>query len=222
MYGELTVASTGSDMPMLAGNVVALLSPLIFIAILTLIFGRDNFDFNELKRIQRVIDADEKEKDPEINEVVTEVEEHVYEYQSPKRLPFLKSTVAGQRSYVLSCRFACLSCGPCPCMDLNMSLAKVLHWLGRCGNHLVILHWLHCRLLPLWDGRKQIYYTVRGLYWDCTGQSSKLYRWQNLHPEDLHDTNKTDRTVEIIGQPSLAYDEAVTSGMSQKEYEAKH
>lgn len=38
-YGELTVETTGSNDPMLAGNVVALLSPLIFIPVFTLIFG---------------------------------------------------------------------------------------------------------------------------------------------------------------------------------------
>src|ERR1700712_2193999 len=32
--GELTVASTGANNPMLAGNVVALLSPLIFVPVL--------------------------------------------------------------------------------------------------------------------------------------------------------------------------------------------
>lgn len=37
--GNLSVASTGANDPMLAGNVVALLSPLIFVPIFTLIFG---------------------------------------------------------------------------------------------------------------------------------------------------------------------------------------
>jgi Na+/proline symporter len=37
--GSLSVATTGANNPMLAGNVVALLSPLIFIPVLTLIFG---------------------------------------------------------------------------------------------------------------------------------------------------------------------------------------
>ena len=37
--GSLDVDCTGSNNPMLAGNVVALLSPLIFVPIFTLIFG---------------------------------------------------------------------------------------------------------------------------------------------------------------------------------------
>ena len=43
--GDLSVASTGANNPMLAGNVVALLSPLIFIPILTAIFGLGKFTF---------------------------------------------------------------------------------------------------------------------------------------------------------------------------------
>jgi len=37
--GDLTVTCTGSNNPMLAGNVVALLSPVVLIAVLTLAFG---------------------------------------------------------------------------------------------------------------------------------------------------------------------------------------
>lgn len=38
-YGELTVVTTGSNNPMLAGNVVALLSPLVFVPVLTFALG---------------------------------------------------------------------------------------------------------------------------------------------------------------------------------------
>lgn len=37
--GVISVATSGANKPMLAGNVVALLSPMIFIPVLTLIFG---------------------------------------------------------------------------------------------------------------------------------------------------------------------------------------
>jgi len=65
-FGELTVASTGSNNPMLVGNVVALLSPMVFIAILTLI-KPDKYDFESMKAIQ--LDNDEDQlppSDPEI------------------------------------------------------------------------------------------------------------------------------------------------------------
>jgi hypothetical protein len=50
-YGLLTVESTGSNNPMLAGNVVALLSPMVFIPILTFAFGSQRYDWQSMKQI---------------------------------------------------------------------------------------------------------------------------------------------------------------------------
>ncbi|SMN21783.1 similar to Saccharomyces cerevisiae YHL016C DUR3 Plasma membrane transporter for both urea and polyamines [Maudiozyma saulgeensis] len=41
-------------------------------------------------------------------------------------------------------------------------------------------------LFPLWEGRHGIYTTLRGIYWDLTGQTYKLREWQNSNPEELH------------------------------------
>jgi hypothetical protein len=43
---------------MLAGNVVALLSPLIFIPVLTFAFGKQNYDWESMKEIRRGDDSD--------------------------------------------------------------------------------------------------------------------------------------------------------------------
>lgn len=56
--GTLDVACTGSNNPMLAGNVTALLSPLVFIAIFTLIFGLDKYDWKSMAEIRQADDND--------------------------------------------------------------------------------------------------------------------------------------------------------------------
>src|SRR2546429_77662 len=56
--GVLSVDTTGANNPMLAGNVVALLSPLIFIPVLTYGFGADNYDYESMKAIRRGDDTD--------------------------------------------------------------------------------------------------------------------------------------------------------------------
>ncbi|ODQ64468.1 hypothetical protein NADFUDRAFT_70957 [Nadsonia fulvescens var. elongata DSM 6958] len=61
-FGELTVESTGSDIPMLAGNVTALLSSVVLITIFALIFKLDDFDWNTLKEIQKDPDTEEEKK----------------------------------------------------------------------------------------------------------------------------------------------------------------
>ncbi len=56
--GELTVECTGGNYPMLAGNVAALLSPMIFIPILTYAFGRQNYDWVSMTLIRMGDDSD--------------------------------------------------------------------------------------------------------------------------------------------------------------------
>jgi len=57
-FGELTVASTGANNPMLVGNVVALLSPIFFVGVLTII-KPDNYDFESMKAIELDNDDDQ-------------------------------------------------------------------------------------------------------------------------------------------------------------------
>jgi hypothetical protein len=51
--GNLGVVCTGSNYPMLAGNVAALLSPVVLVAIFTLIFGIDKYDWKSMMDIRR-------------------------------------------------------------------------------------------------------------------------------------------------------------------------
>lgn len=57
-YGTLTVDSTGSNNPMLVGNVVALLAPTVFIPILTYAFGPQNYNWQSMKAIKKGDDND--------------------------------------------------------------------------------------------------------------------------------------------------------------------
>ncbi|KAK1979097.1 sodium symporter family protein [Colletotrichum cereale] len=51
--GVLDVTCTGSNSPMLAGNVIALLSPLVLIPVFTLAFGVDKYDWKSMMAIRR-------------------------------------------------------------------------------------------------------------------------------------------------------------------------
>lgn len=56
--GALDVTCTGSNNPMLAGNVTALLSPLVFVPVLCAIFGFDKYDWQSMKEIRQADDHD--------------------------------------------------------------------------------------------------------------------------------------------------------------------
>lgn len=60
--GALTVACTGSNYPMLAGNVTALLSPIVFIPVLTFAFGQQKYDWLSMAAINQGDDSDIAEK----------------------------------------------------------------------------------------------------------------------------------------------------------------
>ena len=53
LYKNLAISSTFMDCPMLTGDVVALLSPLIFVPVLSCVFKPQNFDWELLKNISR-------------------------------------------------------------------------------------------------------------------------------------------------------------------------
>lgn len=57
-FGELTVDSTGSNYPMLAGNVVSLLAPMIFIPVLSFAIKSPKYDWQSMKAIRRADDHD--------------------------------------------------------------------------------------------------------------------------------------------------------------------
>lgn len=56
--GILNVDCTGSNNPMLAGNVAALLSPLVFVPVLTYAFGRQKYDWQSMRDIRRGDDTE--------------------------------------------------------------------------------------------------------------------------------------------------------------------
>lgn len=56
--GKLDVTCTGSNDPMLAGNVTALLSPMVFIPILCVVFGFDKYDWKSMMAIRKADDHD--------------------------------------------------------------------------------------------------------------------------------------------------------------------
>lgn len=56
--GKLDVECTGSNNPMLAGNLTALLSPLVFIPALGLLFGFDKYDWQSMMAIRKADDHD--------------------------------------------------------------------------------------------------------------------------------------------------------------------
>ncbi|AWU74730.1 uncharacterized protein C5L36_0A13050 [Pichia kudriavzevii] len=216
MYGEITVDNTFMDDPMLIGNVVALLSPLIFIPILTLIFGSQQFDFEILKTIERVDDSSEVEDD--LKDILPDTilnESDDSEAKDIEKLNPVKSTVTEvvdqlaheskavdhnkeeEQHLRRASRIAGYLC-------LFMSISMLVIWpMPMYGSRYIFskqfftgwitvgIIWIFVTafiviIYPLWEGKYGIYTSLRGIYWDLSGQTHKLREWQTAHPEQLH------------------------------------
>lgn len=242
-YNEITVETTFMDDPMLTGNVVSLLSPGVFIPILTYIFKPQNFDWNVMKEdITRVDESQEilmaekpfqEESEPNetvsyrsgdqknsqdsankyslvaddkktedfssedkkttghIDPILSAVDERTDADQMNKKLEeeeeLLRkaSKIASYLSIFFVLSFLIL--WPMPMYGTGYIFSERFFT----GWVIVLIIWLFFTaisviLFPLWQGRKAIYTTLRGIYWDLSGQTHKLREWQSDHPEELH------------------------------------
>jgi urea-proton symporter len=163
-FGELTVSTTGANEPMLAGNVVALLSPLIFIPLLTYIppFKPQKYDWQSMLQIHKVDDydiADEAHVDLERvpgEAVHDEADEQAKLAKAAKTARWLTvfMTLAllvlwpmpmFGSGYIFSREVRYSS----PLISLPwiaaivLTLSSVLHWLGCCRPHLALCKFRH-------------------------------------------------------------------------------
>lgn len=58
LYGEISIATTGQNYPMLAGNVVALLLPMPIVYFISML-KPENYDFSETKTAIKLVESDE-------------------------------------------------------------------------------------------------------------------------------------------------------------------
>ena len=232
LYKELTVDTTFMDYPMLTGNLVALLSPAIFIPILTYVFKPQNFDWEKMKDITRVdetaelvqadpdiqlydAEANDKEQEEEKNSLVSDSEKNDVRVNNEKLIePNLGVVISNaifqeddtqlqneldeeQRELARGLKIAYFLCvffalaflvvWPMPMYGSKYIFSKKFFT----GWVVVMIIWLFFSafavcIYPLWEGRHGIYTTLRGLYWDLSGQTYKLREWQNSNPQDLH------------------------------------
>lgn len=196
--GSLTYNTTFADNPMLTGNVVALLSPLVIVPVLTLAFGQQRFDWDVLKSIKRI---DEEEE-------LLAAESGDSEQLAPVKL--MIATEAHEIALAEADRHAAdaarlrrlfkILLGICIFLAISLILLWPIPMYGTgyvfskpffTGWICVLFIWSFYTAFvvvvgPVWEGRHGLWHTVRGIYWDLTGQTWKLRRWQQENPGELH------------------------------------
>ncbi|CAI8501741.1 unnamed protein product [Hanseniaspora opuntiae] len=221
LYKTVNVNTLFYDNPMLIGNVICLLGPLIFIPIFQIIFGKQNFNFKifetdikrddddeeivkaELEIVKsnksRIIEENvetnsdedlEKKNLQPINSVISyakDIPREALEEKKQENMAMLKklSKIANWASL-----FFCLVL--CVVWPMPMYGIKGYIWSKQffTGWVIVIIIWMFISSFivvfgPLYEGRRSIWFVLKGLYWDMTGQSERLAQYQIDHPEEL-------------------------------------
>ena len=121
--GVLNVECTGSNNPMLAGNVTALLSPLIFVPILTYAFGRQNYNWESMRAIRKGDDTDIIRRASVDTEVQREVVARVAEAGAAEQSKLNKAAVIS-RSLTAFMTIALLVLWPMPLYGTGYIFSK--------------------------------------------------------------------------------------------------
>lgn len=168
-FGEITVKSSGSNMPMLAGNVVALLSPVLFVPLLTFALGADNYDYESMRMIRKSDDADiaaAADVDPElIRGVATSSQNSINEQEN------LTKSAKIARIITLVMTLSLLILWPFPMYGSGYVFSKKFFtgWVGV-GIAWLFLSTMMVGIYPLWEGRKSMAHTVKSIYLDIMGK----------------------------------------------------
>jgi SSS family transporter len=168
-YGEFTVETTGANYPMLAGNVAALLSPIVFSPVLTYVFGPQNYDYESMRAIRKVDDSDvaaaahiDLELVPGENTSVSEEEEEI---RKLNKAAFLSRTLT------IGMVICFLLLWPIPMYGSSYVFSKQFFT----GWVVVGIIWLFGTafgvvLFPLWEGRSSVARVARLMFYDAMGR----------------------------------------------------
>lgn len=207
--GSLNVPCSGSNNPMLAGNVVALLSPLIFTPLFTLIFGVDHYDWVTMGEIRKGDDHDLVDAaNIDIELIPGERRESVAELEEEQVKLLRASKIAKSMTVVLT--LALLILWPMPMYGTGYVFSKKFFSGWVVVGIIWLIGSLFCvGLFPVWEGRKDLYGTFRSIYLDLSGKEhpSKHHRSEGTYVEGKEasgsNTPPLAESKEIGGEPTV-------------------
>ena len=156
--------------PMLAGNVVALLSPLIFIPVLTYTFGPQNYDYKSMALIRLGDDSDLAALNNTNLEDIPGAVGISPEENAKEQAQLARASVIA-KSLTAIMTLALLVLWPMPMYGTGYVFSRKFFT----GWVTVGIVWLFCSaicvgLYPLWEGRKGMAFTFKGIMRDLSGR----------------------------------------------------
>ncbi|USW53561.1 Putative sodium/solute symporter, sodium/glucose symporter superfamily [Septoria linicola] len=169
-YGELSVTTTGSNYPMLVGNVVSLLAPAIFIPILSLVFRSPVYDWVSMAQIRKGDDSDLAAAAHVDLEMIPGEQQKRQEDEAEEQSKLQRaSKIARWLTVFMTLSFLVL--WPMPMYGSAYIFSKKFFT----GWVVVGIFWLFCSsfcvgLYPLWEGRKTSVRTFKAIFADVTNR----------------------------------------------------
>lgn len=201
---------------MLAGNVAALLSPIVFVPILTYAFGPQNYDWVSMAEIRKSDDSD------------LAAAAHVDLELIPGEItPGLEAAAAEQAALARSAKIArsltaflaisLLVLWPMPMYGSAYIFSKKFFT----GWIIVAILWLFCSiavvgLYPLWESRTTFFRTVKMMIRDMSGKPIRPIGREN----EVEETEATVVEGKEKESPAATGDVTPTSGEEEKKVEA--
>ncbi|KXX80293.1 putative urea active transporter 1 [Madurella mycetomatis] len=169
--GELSVACTGSNNPMLAGNVAALLSPVVLVALFTLIFGIDKYDWKSMMDIRRGDDHDLADAAGlDLEEIPGGSSNTPATFEQEQKGLERASKISKSTTVVMT--LALLVLWPMPLYGSGYIFSKPFFtgWVSV-GIIWILCSFIGVGLFPIFEGRKTLVRTCKYIYFDLTGKS---------------------------------------------------
>jgi urea-proton symporter len=168
-HGEITVETSGSNNPMLVGNVIALLSPCIFVPFFTFAFGADNYDYETMRAIRKGDDHDIAAENQVDLELIPGEGAHDEEEEARK----LNRAAKVARIITVVMTLVLLVLWPFPLYGTAYIFSKKFFT----GWVVVGIIWLMFStvivgIFPIWEGRHSMVHTFGSLFRDLCGKKT--------------------------------------------------
>ncbi|KAH9833907.1 putative urea active transporter 1 [Teratosphaeria destructans] len=171
-YGDLSVASTGSNNPMLVGNLVSLLVPMVSVPVLSFIPGlkQPKYDWLSMKLIRKADDHDLADAAHIDLELVPGESRHS-EHEEREEQQKLQRAAKIARTLTIVLSLALLILWPMPMFGSGYIFSKPFFT----GWVTVGILWLFCSsicvgIYPLWEGRHTSSRTIKAIFLDLAGK----------------------------------------------------
>lgn len=202
--GDLSVLSTGANNPMLAGNVVSLLAPLIFIPVLSFALRTPKYDWLSMKAIRKADDhelTDAAHMDPEL----VLGAQRQSEQEEEKEQQQLQRSAKIARALTVFLTLALLILWPMPMYGSGYIFSKPFFtgWVS------VGILWLFCSsvcvgLYPLWEGRHTSSHTIKAIFLDITGRGKPALHGRATIADTAEAEDKVDKEKEEKGAATVS------------------